>query len=111
MAGRQILGRQQIWGRGAQKNVSAIVPMEAKRYGRTVWNSNIKAIRLQEHLKRQFERAKTDMSPIVLMEPKDGGRSQLEARRVRTKKVDGQTKILNSTRSPDRKICKPRELF
>ena len=95
MSWRTTLGKQQLWGRGAQKKVSAIVPIEAKRYGRTVRNSNIKAIGLQEHLKRRFERAKTDVTPIVLKEPKNEGQSQLETQRARTKRSGGPVEKLS----------------
>ena len=63
----------------AQKNFRNIVPCGAKRYGRTFWNSSVRAIGLQEHLKRRFDKVHKDPTPIVLDEIKEASLDQHEA--------------------------------
>ena len=84
LAGHTKAVKQQLWGPRAQQIYREFVPTEAKRYGRTIWNSNIRSIGLQEHLKGRFERASKDATPIVLNVPKESGDSQQDAQRMRT---------------------------
>ena len=58
--------RKHIWGASARNKLAQSVPKLAKKEGRIFWNSNRKSILMEKNVKRRFENAELDRSPIIL---------------------------------------------